>query len=79
MWQRVWRFLFLTYVRPVFKWILRMVTGKCELQRILASTERGAKRTLSIGKSACFGLQIVYTFRLCDYEGSNNVYLRFFD
>ncbi|NWI55160.1 ELMD2 protein, partial [Calyptomena viridis] len=34
------------------KWILRLLTGKCELQRVLGGAEAGARRTLSILRNA---------------------------
>ena len=49
MWQQLWRYVVLTFMRPVFKWFLHKVTGKCELQRILSSNECGARRALKIG------------------------------
>ncbi|NWI89237.1 ELMD2 protein, partial [Pitta sordida] len=51
MWVRVWRFLYSSYFRFWVKWVLRLLTGKCELQRVLGSAEAGARRTLSVEHS----------------------------
>ncbi|NWT51749.1 ELMD2 protein, partial [Erythrocercus mccallii] len=48
MWAHVWGFLYSKYFRFWLKWILRLVTGKCELQRLLGGAEAGARRTLSV-------------------------------
>ncbi|KAL1452551.1 hypothetical protein WDU94_006770 [Cyamophila willieti] len=44
----VWYSLYFTYVRPLFKWILRKTTRLCELQRICYGESHGAKRSLGI-------------------------------
>ncbi|NXY11652.1 ELMD2 protein, partial [Pteruthius melanotis] len=49
MWAYVWGFLYSKYFRFWLKWVLRLLTGKCELQRVLGGAEAGARRTLSIG------------------------------
>lgn len=49
MWVCLWGFLYSHYFRFWLKWILRLLTGKCELQRILDGWKAGARRTLSIG------------------------------
>ncbi|NWX57481.1 ELMD2 protein, partial [Promerops cafer] len=49
MWAQVWGFLYSNYFRFWLKWILRLLTGKCELQRLLGGVEAGARRTLSVG------------------------------
>ncbi|NXD56505.1 ELMD2 protein, partial [Corvus moneduloides] len=49
MWAHIWGFLYSNYFRFWLKWILRLLTGKCELQRVLGGAEAGARRTLSIG------------------------------
>ncbi|NWV64091.1 ELMD2 protein, partial [Malurus elegans] len=49
MWARVWRFLYNKYFRFWLKWVLRLLTGRCELQRVLGGAEAGARRTLSVG------------------------------
>ncbi|NXU99695.1 ELMD2 protein, partial [Cettia cetti] len=48
MWVHVWGFLYSKYFRFWLKWILRLLTGKCELQRLLGGAEAGARRTLGI-------------------------------
>ncbi|NXU34930.1 ELMD2 protein, partial [Drymodes brunneopygia] len=48
MWARVWVFLYSNYFRFWLKWILRLLTGKCELQRLLGGAEAGARRTLGM-------------------------------
>ncbi|NXV64762.1 ELMD2 protein, partial [Molothrus ater] len=47
MWAHVWGFLYSSYFRFWLKWVLRLLTGKCELQRLLGGAEAGARRTLS--------------------------------
>lgn len=37
------------YTRPIIKWFLRQLTGKCELLRITDNKPRGASRTVLIG------------------------------
>lgn len=49
MWAHVWGFLYSNYFRFWLKWLLRLLTGKCELQRLLGGAEAGARRTLSVG------------------------------
>ncbi|XP_064306297.1 ELMO domain-containing protein 2 isoform X3 [Phalacrocorax carbo] len=46
-----WGFLYSHYVRFWLKWILRLLTGKCELQRLLGGSRAGAQRTLSVEHS----------------------------
>ncbi|XP_045203580.2 ELMO domain-containing protein 2-like [Mercenaria mercenaria] len=48
MLQALWASLVATlyiYLRPMFKWIIRRVTGKCELLRIVYQYPNGAART----------------------------------
>ncbi|KAF4801447.1 ELMO domain-containing protein 2 [Turdus rufiventris] len=51
MWAHVWRFLYSSYFRFWLKWLLRLLTGKCELQRLLGGAEAGARRTLGVEHS----------------------------
>ncbi|XP_066405542.1 ELMO domain-containing protein 2 isoform X1 [Molothrus aeneus] len=51
MWAHVWGFLYSSYFRFWLKWVLRLLTGKCELQRLLGGAEAGARRTLSVEHS----------------------------
>ncbi|NXK20861.1 ELMD2 protein, partial [Arenaria interpres] len=44
-----WGFLYSKYLRFWLKWILRLLTQKCELQRVFDGLKAGARRTLSIG------------------------------
>ncbi|XP_060707360.1 ELMO domain-containing protein 2 isoform X2 [Hemiscyllium ocellatum] len=44
----IWNYLYSTLLRSWMKWILRKLTGRCELQRICASTVQGAERTMKI-------------------------------
>ncbi|NXD83449.1 ELMD2 protein, partial [Halcyon senegalensis] len=46
----LWGFLYSNYLRFWLKWILRLLTRRCELQRLLDGSAAGAQRTLSIGK-----------------------------
>ena len=48
-----WGFLYSNYFRFWLKWILRLLTQKCELQRIFDGSKAGAQRTLSIGNEEC--------------------------
>ncbi|NXA11210.1 ELMD2 protein, partial [Sapayoa aenigma] len=54
MWVRVWGLLYSSYFRFWVKWILRLLTGKCELQRVLGGAEAGARRTLGILRNAVY-------------------------
>jgi hypothetical protein len=49
--QNAWTTLFFSIIRPMWKWILRRATGKCELLRISYEERQGAKRTLRIERS----------------------------
>ncbi|OWK56909.1 ELMO domain-containing protein 2 [Lonchura striata] len=51
MWAQVWGFLYNSFLRLWLKWVLRLLTGKCELQRLLGGAEAGALRTLSVEHS----------------------------
>ncbi|KAK2519231.1 Elmod2 [Columba guinea] len=42
----LWGFLYSSYFRFWLKWILRLLTGKCELQRVLGGSKAGAQRAL---------------------------------
>ncbi|XP_063165742.1 ELMO domain-containing protein 2 isoform X1 [Candoia aspera] len=44
----LWRYFYTNIFRFWLKWILRLVTGKCELQRICNGTRKNAERTLRI-------------------------------
>ncbi|NXT50039.1 ELMD2 protein, partial [Pluvianellus socialis] len=44
-----WGFLYSNYLRFWLKWLLRLLTRKCELQRVFDGLKAGAQRTLSIG------------------------------
>ncbi|KAM6270140.1 ELMO domain-containing protein 2 isoform 2-T5 [Porphyrio hochstetteri] len=51
MWVYFWGFLYSNYFRYWLKWILRLLTRKCELQRVFDGSKAGAQRTLSIEHS----------------------------
>lgn len=54
MWQALWGSLLATiyfYLRPMFKWILRRVTGKCELLRIIYQYPPGTQQTKYVESS----------------------------
>ncbi|OWF37266.1 ELMO domain-containing protein 2-like [Mizuhopecten yessoensis] len=46
-----WTALYFFLVRPMWKWVLRKYTGRCELLRICYQYDEGAKRTKSIERS----------------------------
>lgn len=46
----LWGFLYSSYFRFWLKWLWRLLTGKCELQRVFEGAKEGARRTLGIGK-----------------------------
>ncbi|XP_068260124.1 ELMO domain-containing protein 2 isoform X2 [Nyctibius grandis] len=48
---RFWGFLYSSYLRFWLKWVWRLLTGKCELQRVCEGAKAGAQRTLSIEHS----------------------------
>ncbi|XP_006011129.1 ELMO domain-containing protein 2 [Latimeria chalumnae] len=54
MFLYIWQYLFDSFFRHCIKWLLRQVTGKCELQRICDSTKKGAQRTMKIEYSLEF-------------------------
>ncbi|XP_060939481.1 ELMO domain-containing protein 2 [Limanda limanda] len=41
----VWQYVYTSFLRYWLKWLLRQVTGKCELQRICSRCKPGATRT----------------------------------
>ncbi|XP_053311449.1 ELMO domain-containing protein 2 [Spea bombifrons] len=41
----IWQYLYSNYFRFWLKWFIRQISGKCELQRICAGSEDGARRT----------------------------------
>ncbi|KPP71735.1 ELMO domain-containing protein 2-like [Scleropages formosus] len=41
----IWQYFYTSFFRFWLKWILRQVTGKCELQRICSGYKQGAPRT----------------------------------
>ncbi|KAM4708244.1 ELMO domain-containing protein 2 isoform 2-T2 [Discoglossus pictus] len=45
---QIWQCLYSNYFRFCLKWLLRQITGKCELQRICDGSKDGAQRTNSI-------------------------------
>ncbi|XP_062836968.1 ELMO domain-containing protein 2 isoform X2 [Anolis carolinensis] len=47
----LWRYLYRNIFRFWLKWILRQLTGKCELQRICDGSRRNAERTFRIEQS----------------------------
>ncbi|XP_013380634.1 ELMO domain-containing protein 2 isoform X1 [Lingula anatina] len=49
--NRVWYAVYFTLLHPMLKWLLRKVTGKCELLRISYGEQVGAPRTRAIEKS----------------------------
>lgn len=49
--SNAWTALYFFLVRPMWKWVLRKYTGKCELLRISYQYGDGAKRTKSIERS----------------------------
>ncbi|ESO93809.1 hypothetical protein LOTGIDRAFT_209335 [Lottia gigantea] len=51
LWANLWSSIFFTLFRPMLKWILRLVTGKCELLRITYEENAGSQRTKRIEKS----------------------------
>ncbi|KAG2465856.1 ELMO domain-containing protein 2 [Polypterus senegalus] len=46
MFLSIWNYLHTTFFRYWLKWLIRQVTGKCELQRIFHSFIQGATRTI---------------------------------
>ncbi|XP_034626833.1 ELMO domain-containing protein 2 isoform X2 [Trachemys scripta elegans] len=48
MFVYLWGYLYSNFFRFWLKWILRQLTGKCELQRIFGSSKEGSQRTLKI-------------------------------
>lgn len=52
---QLWGLLYSSYVRFWLKWVVRLLTGKCELQRVLHGQKEGARRTLGIGNDNAGG------------------------
>ncbi|XP_032661189.1 ELMO domain-containing protein 2 isoform X2 [Chelonoidis abingdonii] len=48
MFVYLWGYLYSNFFRFWLKWILRQLTGKCELQRIFGGSKEGSQRTLKI-------------------------------
>lgn len=48
MFSLIWHYLYSSFLRSWVKWMLRKITGRCELQRICANTIQGAERTMQI-------------------------------
>ncbi|OXB62930.1 hypothetical protein ASZ78_006865 [Callipepla squamata] len=48
---RLWGFLYSSCFRYWLKWLWRLLTGKCELQRVCEGEKEGARRTLGIERS----------------------------
>ncbi|XP_035681515.1 ELMO domain-containing protein 2-like [Branchiostoma floridae] len=62
MWQATWLYLYLTWIRPMIKWLLRKILGTCELQRICRGYG-GAARTKRVEKSLKLSkYQVLYVF-----------------
>lgn len=57
MLARLWGLLYSSYFRFWLKWLWRLLTGKCELQRVFEGAKEGARRTLGIGKRGWGGRQ----------------------
>ena len=53
----LWAQLFV-WLRPMFKWLLHKVSGKCELLRITYEEQPGAKQTKRIGQ---FAVELVFS------------------
>lgn len=49
LWASVLATLYV-YLRPMLKWLIRRVTGKCELLRVTYQYPAGALRTKGIGE-----------------------------
>ncbi|ELT96056.1 hypothetical protein CAPTEDRAFT_156531 [Capitella teleta] len=47
----VYEYVYYAFLHPMWKWMLRRLTGKCELLRITLSVPRGAQRTCNIESS----------------------------
>jgi len=51
MLHAAWQCLYFAIVRPLYKWLLHLLTGQCELLRITYRHEDGAERACSIESS----------------------------
>ncbi|KFP65479.1 ELMO domain-containing protein 2, partial [Cariama cristata] len=59
-----WGFLYSNYFRFWLKWILRLLTRKCELQRVFDGSQAGAQRALSKISAFLIKLFTVLTFKV---------------
>lgn len=49
----IWQYVYTSFLRYWLKWLVRQVTGTCELQRICSGYQAGATRTSKAGWSRC--------------------------
>ncbi|XP_076830778.1 ELMO domain-containing protein 2 [Brachyhypopomus gauderio] len=54
MFGYIWQYFYSSFLRFWLKWLLRHLTGKCELQRVCAGYEAGALRTTRVEFSLKF-------------------------
>lgn len=47
----IWHYVYSSFLRYWLKWLIRQVTGQCELQRICSTYKPGAPRTSRAGES----------------------------
>ncbi|XP_007895845.1 ELMO domain-containing protein 2 [Callorhinchus milii] len=80
----IWHYLYNSFLRSWLKWILRKITGTCELQRILAGSSQGAEKTMKIeyslvsSKSDVLRTSVTVSergmaTRVCDIMGVKNI------
>uniref|UniRef100_A0A3B4TSY6 ELMO/CED-12 domain containing 2 n=1 Tax=Seriola dumerili TaxID=41447 RepID=A0A3B4TSY6_SERDU len=50
MFGYIWQYVYTSFLRYWLKWLVRQVTGKCELQRICSGYKQGATRTTKAGE-----------------------------
>uniref|UniRef100_A0A4W3JYQ5 ELMO/CED-12 domain containing 2 n=1 Tax=Callorhinchus milii TaxID=7868 RepID=A0A4W3JYQ5_CALMI len=67
----IWHYLYNSFLRSWLKWILRKITGTCELQRILAGSSQGAEKTMKIGITSVTVSERGMATRVCDIMGLN--------
>lgn len=79
MFGYIWQYVYTFYLRFWLKWLIRQVTGTCELQRICSGYKAGALRTTKAGKlpltfffffAGCYRFFIFIFFLCCLLEYS---------
>uniref|UniRef100_A0A3Q2XU75 ELMO/CED-12 domain containing 2 n=1 Tax=Hippocampus comes TaxID=109280 RepID=A0A3Q2XU75_HIPCM len=58
----IWQYVYTTFLRYWFKWLIRQATGTCELQRICSGYGPGASRTINTEYSLKISLPVIRSY-----------------